>query len=166
MRSSNTDKTFFKFKSFDQFRKIAVNTSNLFTQSSFTIVSESNNDEIFFESVIFSDNVVFFQMSSRNKFAIATFQKKFRKRKNFVMINVDDIENSKKIRALDRVIRWNIFFYFINDLWIEILHDVYDKDINIDSYETVQIRAKIFDNIKIYKNRVLERMKIDNVLRL
>ena len=105
MRSFNTNKTFFKFKSFNQLEKIVVNTFNLFTQSSFTIVSENNNDEISSEFVIFSDNVVLFHMSFRDKFAIATFQEKFRKRKSFAMINVDDIENSKKIRALNRIIR-------------------------------------------------------------
>ena len=162
MRSFNTDKTFSKFKS-DQFRKIAVNTFNLFIQSSFTIASKNNNGEISSEFVIFFDNVAFFHMSFRDKLAIAIFKEKFRKRKSFVMIDVDDIENSKKIRALNRIIKWNIFLYFINDLWIEILQKIYDKKINIDSYETIQTKTKIFDNVKIYKSKMLKRMKINNV---
>ena len=104
MGSSNTGKTFSKSKS-GQPRKTAANTSNLSTQSSFTIAPEGNNGEISSESVVPPDNAAPSHMSSRDKLAIAAFKEKSRKRKSFAMIDVDDIENSEKIRALDRAIK-------------------------------------------------------------
>jgi hypothetical protein len=63
-------------------------------------------------------------------------------------------------RRLDRAMRWNAFLHFTNDLWIDVIYEVYGSDIDIDSPEVVEARSKIFNNTKAWKWRVLKRMEV------
>ena len=40
---------------------------------------------------------------------------------------------------------------------------VYDKNVNMNFVETIQVKAKIFDNVKAYKCKLLKKMKINEV---
>jgi hypothetical protein len=56
--------------------------------------------------------------------------------------------------------RWNAFLHFTNDLWVDVVHEVYGSDVDIDSPQAVEARSKIFDNTKSWKWRVLKKMEV------
>lgn len=69
-------------------------------------------------------------------------------------------ENDRLLWLLDWKTRWQAFLYFSNFLWLQTLQDVYEKELNADSYDYITGRIKIFNNIKVYKCKVLARMKV------
>lgn len=52
------------------------------------------------------------------------------------------------------------FLYFSNMFWLDLLRKVYGVDISSDFFEYVSAQAKVFDNVKAYKNKVLSQMQV------
>ena len=103
-------------------------------------------------------------VTSRARLTITITNKKTRKRKRSNEVVEEEMKNSNntgaKQRLLDRVIRWNTFIYFTNDLWKNIVEQIYGKEIDINSNKKQTARSKIFDCVKDFKNRVIENMKV------
>ena len=69
-------------------------------------------------------------------------------------------DEGEKQRILDRLIRWNTFLYFTNDLWKDVIEQAYGDGVNMDTNEAQAARAKVFDTVKGFKNRVIENMEV------
>lgn len=52
------------------------------------------------------------------------------------------------------------FIYHSNVFWDVILRQVYREDVDMDSYEAIIGRVKIFDNVKSYKYEVIKAMEL------
>jgi len=100
-------------------------------------------------------------LSTRARLAVAATTKKSRKRKRVAEEDDGDGDRNRRIRSLDREIRWSTFLFFTNDLWQDIVKAVYGSTVDMDSDEAMQARAKVFDSVKSYKNKVLLRMEVD-----
>ena len=91
--------------------------------------------------------------------------KKSRKRKRVALRNGEEGDENEQEegmlqRKLDRLIRWNCFLYFTNNLWESVAKDCYGDEYDIDSDAGQGTRLKIFDCVKNYKNKVLNNMEV------
>ena len=69
-------------------------------------------------------------------------------------------EDDEKLRLLDCKTRWMAFLYHFNVFWDTVLRQVYGQDLDMDSYDAITGRAKIFNNVKSYKYEVLKAMEV------
>ena len=102
--------------------------------------------------------------TARARLAVAVTGKKSRKRKRGKEAAGEEAENAEdtgvKQRVLDRLIRWNTFLYFTNDLWKDIIEQAYGEGVDIDSIKGQAARSKIFNCVKGFKNRVIKNMEV------
>lgn len=69
-------------------------------------------------------------------------------------------EVERKLRKLDRETRWQALLFFSSFQVLPVLHSVYGADLSTDTYDYTYGRARVMDNIKAYKCKVLERMHV------
>ena len=69
-------------------------------------------------------------------------------------------EDDEKLRLLDCKTRWMTFLYHSNASRDTVLYQVYGEALDMDSYEVITGRAKIFDNVKSYKYEVLKAIEV------
>ena len=86
-------------------------------------------------------------------------EKKEEKKKKKRDSNESDI-NDRKWRILNRRIKWQTLLFDSNEYANDLIFSVFDRNIDEDSNLYLNAKVKIFDNVKIYKNQMLARMKI------
>ena len=64
------------------------------------------------------------------------------------------------MRFLNRKIRWMIFLFFLNFMWLNVLREIYEKKLKTESYEYVSNKVKIFDIVKNFKFQIINLMTI------
>ena len=63
-----------------------------------------------------------------------------------------------KLNAVDRKTCWTMLLQFNKHRWKKILLDVYGEDIDANSYEFIFARNLIFDHMRVYKNKTIDKM--------
>lgn len=67
------------------------------------------------------------------------------------------------MRILDRKTRWMVLLTGSNSQHAEVIKQAYDGKIDADSYEWRNARQKIYDNVKSYKHKVIDRAVVSSI---
>lgn len=130
------------------------------------VIADSSSSDLSSNTLSLNSSSILLSFSSRERLTQTVNQAKKRKRAVIIIAKAADIENFENMRALNREIRWNIFLFFTNNLWMNIVKKIYESDINVNSNEALQVRAKIFDVIKELKSKIFQKMKISDMIYL
>ena len=117
-------------------------------------------------SDVFSKKKFSSSIRQRLKNHIAFFSKRQKIIKNklfsIVLIDVNDliVENEQQFKILNRKIKWLIFLYHSNFLWLKMLREMYENDVFLNDRRMKNDRNKIKNCEKNYQYATLKRMKI------